>query len=299
MSTKKNEAAPFRVEASRADLLRAVSRAGTAVERRNTIPILSFVELAMGFGTLAVTGTNLDAEMRVEIEATGEGAACLPAHRFRDLLRALPSDRVVLTGDADGVVTLAADATEATYGSLPSADFPRLAADNKLWSITFPDGVFAYLIGGASDAMSTEETRYYLNGVCLEVKDGVAIATATDGHRLVSRTSNLAGAIADIAPVIIPRDSVRLAMAQIGRGESVLTGYGLTVGPLNMALIAAVPASSDALRHAAALCAGNRHRARGRPGPATAHVDSDLDAARLSAAALVRGMRHRRRLRRE
>lgn len=225
MSTKKNEAAPFRVEAQRSDLLRAVARAEMCVERRNTTPILGFVQLAMGFGTLAVSGTNLDVETRVEIEAQGEGAACLPARRLRDLLKALPDASVALVGNSDGVVTLTAGQTEATYGSLPAVDFPDFSVDHKAWSVTLPDGVFAYLVGGAADAMSTEETRYYLNGVCFEVKDGVAVATATDGHRLVSRTANLAGSIKDIAPVIIHRDAVRLGVSQIGAGEAVLTGY--------------------------------------------------------------------------
>ncbi|KQP61078.1 hypothetical protein ASF39_15515 [Methylobacterium sp. Leaf108] len=180
----------------------------------------------MGFGTLAVTGTNLDAEMRVEIEARGEGAACLPGHRLRDMLRAMPEGGVVLTGDADGVVTLRSGDTEITYGSLPANDHPVLSIDNAIWSVTLPDGVFSYLVGGAAGAMSTEETRYYLNGVCLEIKDGTAIATATDGHRLVSMSSNLAGKVADQPPIIIPRDTVGIALAQIGAGEARVIGYG-------------------------------------------------------------------------
>lgn len=225
MSKRTNEAAPFRVEAPRVELLRAVTRAATAVERRNTIPILSFVNLAMGFGTLAVTGTNLDCEMRVEIEARGEGAACLPAYRLRDMLKALDVETITLAGDADGIVTLRAGDTEATFGSLPSVDQPVLGVDSLAWALTLPEGVFAYLIGGAADAMSTEETRYYLNGVCFEVKDGQAIAVATDGHRLVSRTHNLAGQNADRAPIIVPREAVRLALLLIGTGEAKIAAY--------------------------------------------------------------------------
>ncbi|MCJ2009783.1 DNA polymerase III subunit beta [Methylobacterium sp. J-092] len=230
MSRKKNEAPAFHVEVDRADLLKAVTRAAAVVESRNTVPILSFVQLAMGFGTLAVTGTNLDSEMRVEIEAHGEGATCLPAYRLRDMLRALPDAQIVMTGDESGIVTLRSGETEITYGSLPANDHPVLAVDNVAWSLTLPDGVFAYLIGGASGAMSTEETRYYLNGVCLEVKDGQAIAVATDGHRLVSRTSNLSGNLADQPSIIIPRDAVRVALAQVGGGEVKLIAYGPVAG---------------------------------------------------------------------
>lgn len=225
MSTRKNEAPRFHVEAARAELLRAVSAASKAVERRNSMPILAFVQLAMGFGTLAVTGTNLDAEVRVEIEARGEGATCLPAHRLRDMLKALPSEVVSLTSDADGVVTLKAGETEVTYGSLPSVDHPEIGVDAIAWSVTLADGVFAYLLGGAATAMSSEETRYYLNGVCLEFKDGYVIATGTDGHRLVSRSSRMPADIGDRTGIIVPRDAVRLALAQIGGGEAKITAY--------------------------------------------------------------------------
>lgn len=224
--SRKKEAAPFAVEVKRADLLQALSRAGAAIERRNMAPILSYASLAMGFGTLAVTGTNLDHEVRVEIEARGEGAVCLPAHRLRDMLRALDTETLSIKGGADGMVTLRAGDTEATFGVLPSTDHPPLTVQNLVWSLVLPDGVFAYLIGGAADVMSTEETRYYLNGVCLEVREGQAIAVATDGHRLVSRTTNLAGQNSDRAPIILPRDSVRLALSLVGGSEAHITAYG-------------------------------------------------------------------------
>ena len=77
--SKKKEPAAFAVEAKRTDLLLALTRAAAAIERRTMLPILSYASLAMGFGTLAVTGTNLDHEVRVEIEAKGKGAGTVVA----------------------------------------------------------------------------------------------------------------------------------------------------------------------------------------------------------------------------
>ncbi|CAO4173265.1 DNA polymerase III subunit beta [Methylorubrum extorquens] len=236
--SRKKEAAAFAVEVKRADLLQALSRAAAAIERRMMLPVLSYASLAMGFGTLAVTGTNLDHEVRVEIEAKGEGAVCVPAHRLRDMLRALVAETVELKGDDEGIVSLRAGDTEATFGVLPAVDLPPLAIDNLVWSLVLPDGVFAYLIGGAADVMSTEETRYYLNGVCLEVREGQVIAVATDGHRLVSRTTNLAGQNSDRAPIIIPRDTVRLALPLVGTAEAQITAYGAKDAPNKLEIVA-------------------------------------------------------------
>lgn len=236
--SRKKEAASFAVEVIRADLLQALARAGAAIERRNAVPILSYASLAMGFGTLAVTGTNLDHEVRVEIEAKGEGAICVPAHRLRDMLRAIAAETIALKSDGEGKLTLRAGDTEATFGVLPAVDLPPLAVDNLVWSLVLPDGVFSYLIGGAADVMPTEETRYYLNGVCLEVRDGQAIAVATDGRRLVSRTTNLAGQNSDRAPIIIPRDAVRLALPLVGAGEAQITAYGAKDAPNKLEIVA-------------------------------------------------------------
>jgi len=235
--SRKKEAAPFAVEVKRADLLQALSWVGSAIDQRSGVPILSYASLAMGFGTLAVTGTNLDHEVRVEVEARGEGAICVPAHRLRDMLRAIASETVAFKGGDDGRLTLRAGDTEATFGVLPAADLPPLAIDSLVWSLVLPDGVFAYLIGGAADVMSTEETRYYLNGVCLEVREGQAIAVATDGHRLVSRTTNLAGQNSDRAPIIIPRHAVRMALPLVGTGEAQITAYGASDGPNKLEIV--------------------------------------------------------------
>ncbi|GJE43492.1 DNA polymerase III subunit beta [Methylobacterium soli] len=226
MTAKKTDSVLFRAEATTADLLRAVTRVAAVTERRNTIPILGCVELAMGFGTIAVRGTDLDIEVRTEIEGTGESAVCLPACRLRDLLRAVSHvERVSFEADENGAVTMTAGEVTATMNSLPAIDFPNMTMGNKAWGASLAEGVLQFLIGGVSHAISREETRYYLNGICLEVKDGILIAVATDGHRLAKRETGLPAKTADQGNVIFPRKAAALAVQYAGKGEATITAH--------------------------------------------------------------------------
>ncbi|NNM75030.1 DNA polymerase III subunit beta [Enterovirga aerilata] len=225
MSAKRKEKATppavFTAEAATADLLRAVSKVAAVVEPRNTIPILNFVEIAVDFSTIAVSGTDLDMEVRVEIEGSGEGALCLPAFRLRDFLQAASHvERVSLTINETGVVEVTAGDFSATMFPLPAADFPRLQIGSKAWDANLAEGVVQFLFGGVTHAISREETRYYLNGVCLEVKDGTLIAVATDGHRLAKRETNLGSGATDQPSVIVPRKAVALSLGYAGKGEA-------------------------------------------------------------------------------
>ena len=216
----------FELRVDRAALLKAVTIASSVVSRRSTIPILSYVRIEASGPNAVVTGTDLDNEMRVEIEAQGKGSTCLPAARLRDTLRAMSNaETVSLIGDKNGIVKLSADGVEASFHSLPADDHPSIKVGSEAWRLALPDGVTAFLIGGAAAAMSTEETRYCLNGVCFEVQDGFARATATDCHRLVSRSTKLDADASDIAQVIIHRDTVKAQLSLIGRGDATLVGH--------------------------------------------------------------------------
>lgn len=215
----------FSLSVNRAEFCRAMNRVSRCVGRRTTVPILSNVELVVANGKLVLTCTDLDNEIRIELDAAGEGAICVPAYRLRDMLKAMPVvEMISMSGDGVRSVTLSIPGIEATFYTLPAEDFPVMPVDKPLWTVTLPDAVPAWLIGGPAEVMCTEETHYYLNGVCFEIKDGTAIATATDGHRLISRSTKLDGRVPDVAPIIIPTAAVKHVLALIGRGNAVLSG---------------------------------------------------------------------------
>lgn len=219
-----SKSAPFRLEAATADLLQAVSRATAVVERRNTIPILGCLKFVGADGRARIFGTDLDTEVTSECEAAGEGETCLPAHRLLSVLRAVAHvERLEMTTGDKGTVTLTAGEFSATMNTLPAADFPHLKQGDKIWSAELAEGVLKFLFGGVMHAISHEETRYYLNGVCLEIKDGKLLAVATDGHQLAQRESGLPVEITDQPSIIVPRKAATLAVSHAGSGEATFT----------------------------------------------------------------------------
>ncbi|HEX4890228.1 MAG TPA: DNA polymerase III subunit beta [Alphaproteobacteria bacterium] len=203
-------------------LLRSLGHVQSIVERRTTIPILSNVLLQARDGKLDLTATDLDIAVRESAEAnvTQAGATTAPAHTLHDIVRKLPEGaQVEISLDADnGRLLLKAGRSEFHLSCLPAADFPAMDAESAGKTA---DAASQFVIAAADlkrlidktrFAISTEETRYYLNGIYLHVvkTDGVAMlrAVATDGHRL-ARVELPAPSGADAMPgIILPRKAV-------------------------------------------------------------------------------------------
>ncbi|MCB1482853.1 MAG: DNA polymerase III subunit beta [Rhodobiaceae bacterium] len=207
----------MRVTLERSALVKGLTHVHRVVERRNTIPILSNVLLRAADGTLGLRATDLDLEVTetVPAEVAQPGATTVPAHTLYDIVRKLPEGaQVSLSSSDDGTsVQLEAGRAKFTLQALPEADFPDLTAGDMDNSFTIEAGAFKRLIAKTQFAISTEETRYYLNGIFLHCTDGddgdkVLRAVATDGHRL-ARVDITAPDGADGMPgIIVPRKAV-------------------------------------------------------------------------------------------
>lgn len=174
-----------------ADLLKAVRFAGQCVPRRNMIPILSSVLLRFGHGRLTVIGTDLDVEGEMSVDAECQVPFSFCANPVT--LHAVAStghDVSIAMGETQQgrVLTINAGDISARLNALfPAEDFPLMSI--KPEEITnaadIPEGVLAKALMDSRFCISTEETRYYLNGVYLHAKEaGTMIAVATDGHKL-------------------------------------------------------------------------------------------------------------------
>ncbi|MCD8491931.1 MAG: DNA polymerase III subunit beta [Geovibrio sp.] len=178
----------------RAALLRALNHVQSVVERRNTIPILSNVLLKVEDGTLTLTATDMDLEINESVAAQIDkpGATTAPAHTLHDIVRKLPDDGMVdIELNAEGTqMTVQAGRSRFKLSCLPVADFPAISAGELPGTFGIPAADLRALIDRTKFAMSTEETRYYLNGIYLHAADngGVPVlrAVATDGHRLAA-----------------------------------------------------------------------------------------------------------------
>ncbi len=195
----------------RAALLGALGHVQNVVERRNTIPILSNVLMSADDGVVNFTATDLDIEIA---EGTGanvsvSGDVTAPAHTLYDIARKLPDGaEVSLAIGADGRLEVDAGRSHFTLPLLPPGDFPKMTADGFTHEFSLSAPELARLIDKTKFAISTEETRYYLNGIYFHAADGKLRTVATDGHRLALAEMPLPAGAEGLPGIIIPRKTV-------------------------------------------------------------------------------------------
>jgi len=200
----------------RAALLKAVSQAQSVVERRNTIPILANVLIEAEGSDVSFRATDLDIEVVDKVAAQVEraGATTVSATLLHEIVRKLPDGALIsLTADtAAGRLTVEAGRSNFSLATLPREDFPVMASSEYASNFAAPAPVLRRLFDKSKFAISTEETRYYLNGVYLHIADaegGKALrCVATDGHRLARIDAEMPEGAAEMPGVIVPRKTV-------------------------------------------------------------------------------------------
>ncbi|MBA4052264.1 MAG: DNA polymerase III subunit beta [Erythrobacter sp.] len=199
----------------RATLLRCLSHVQSVVERRNTIPILSNVLIdADAGGSVRVMATDLDLQVVETMSASSvdqPGAITVSAHLLFDIARKLPEGSQVSLTTNDNRLEVKAGRSNFKLPTLPRDDFPVIVEGDLPTSFELPARLLAELIDRTRFAISTEETRYYLNGIFLHVTDEdepLLKAAATDGHRLARFTLPRPEGAAGMPDVIVPRKAV-------------------------------------------------------------------------------------------
>ena len=217
----------MKVTVERAELLKSLGHVHRVVERRNTIPILANVLIKAERGKLSMKATDLDLEVidSVAAEVSPGGATTVPAHMFYEIVRKLPEgSQIVIEGSGDrAVLSLRAGRSRFTLQTLPESDFPDLAAGEMTHSFKLAASDLKRLIDKTQFAISTEETRYYLNGIYLHTAGTAKAATlravATDGHRLAQVELPLPEGAAGMPGIIVPRKTVGEVQRLIETGE--------------------------------------------------------------------------------
>ena len=200
----------------RAALLKAVSQAQSVVERRNTIPILANVLIEAEGSDVSFRATDLDIEVVDKVAAQVEraGATTVSATMLHEIVRKLPDGALInLTADtAAGRLTVEAGRSNFSLATLPREDFPVMASSEYASNFSAPAPVLRRLFDKSKFAISTEETRYYLNGVYLHISDSetgkVLRCVATDGHRLARIDAPMPEGAGEMPGVIVPRKTV-------------------------------------------------------------------------------------------
>ena len=197
----------------RATLLKCLAHVQSVVERRNTIPILSNVLIEARDDGLRLMATDLDLQVVETITAhvTMPGATTVSAHTLFDIARKLPEGAQVELTVAGDKMTVTADRYRSNLATLPRDDFPVIAETDLPTMFTLPAATLRQIIDSTRFAISTEETRYYLNGIFFHVIDGpepVLRAVATDGHRLARIELPMPEGAKGMPDVIVPRKCV-------------------------------------------------------------------------------------------
>ncbi len=200
----------------RAALLKSLSHVQSVVERRNTIPILANVLIRAEPSTLSLSATDMDLEIVESVAANVQapGATTAPAITLYEIVRKLPDGSQVeldCTGD-NGTLVLRSGRSKFQLGCLPVEDFPAMSGGDMPSRFLLSAKELRGLIDRTRFAISTEETRYYLNGIFLHAtrtgNTPVLRAVATDGHRLARVEMALPEGASGMPDIILPRKTV-------------------------------------------------------------------------------------------
>ena len=206
----------MKLSIERGTLLKALAQAQSVVERRNTIPILANVLIEAEGNQASLRATDLDIEVVDRVSAVVEraGATTVSAVMLHEIVRKLPDGALVhLVADASaGRLTVTAGRSTFNLATLPKEDFPVMATSEYSSNFSAKAPVLRRLFDKAKFAISTEETRYYLNGVYMHTAKGedgpVLRCVATDGHRLARIDAPLPNGADAMPGVIVPRKTV-------------------------------------------------------------------------------------------
>ena len=195
-------------------LSRALTLSTNVSERRGYIPILQNVALHRR----AVLATDLDMSLAMPLQDGPRHPCTVDARAMLATVKALPKGAAleIAAGDA-GAIVGTSDGPVAVLETLPLADWPSMAAAPAVpYLVDASD--FATALARVAMAQSSEETRYYLNGVFLEPRGDMLAMTATDGHRLVHLTVPMRQTAETLPPaVILPRKAVAVALAMLAK----------------------------------------------------------------------------------
>jgi DNA polymerase III subunit beta len=205
------------------DLLRELQLFQGIVERKNTIPILANVLMEAAGREVRMLATDLEVGLRTRCEASVSrpGSLTLPAKKFFEIVRALP-DTDVRIEQQNSTVTVAADRFDSKMQTLPREDFPTVPEAGGTDTATLPGKVFREMVARTQFAITSEDTRYFLNGAQLVLNPASMTLVATDGHRLALVTVPREAEGAEELKVILPKKTLMELSRLLGDADEAI-----------------------------------------------------------------------------
>ena len=205
----------MKLEFKRDQLLEPLLKVTSVVERRQTLPILSNVLIALADGTVTFTATDLEVEVStsVEFKSSAKGTITLPARKLLEICRALPPEAGIKIDVGEKQTTVRSGRSRFSLTSMDSVDFPSIGVFDAGLEHNTIAGTLKHLISKTQFAMAHQDVRYYLNGLLLEFTPNCIRTVATDGHRLAMSEMMQVTEAAEPLSVIVPRKGI----AELGR----------------------------------------------------------------------------------
>jgi len=204
--------------------IEALQLVAGAVEKRQTLPVLSNVLLEAREGVVRLTGTDLEVELSTTIpldNMDASGDITLPAKKLLDIVKSLSAEKTIELFLQEGRMILKSGRSRFTLSTLPAADFPHVEEGVGTLNLSIPCPVLSDMIDRTHFAMAQQDVRYYLNGMFFQLEDKSLQMVATDGHRLAM--AEYKGVDEEITQgIIVPRKGMlELGRLVSGRSDNV------------------------------------------------------------------------------
>ncbi|MBI3778574.1 MAG: DNA polymerase III subunit beta [Gammaproteobacteria bacterium] len=206
----------MQINLTRGDLFKPLSYVAGVVERRQTLPVLSFVLLRQQDGNMTLTGTDLEIEV---IAAVGgvkgkdvNAEVALPARKLFDICRALPEDAEISIKKDGEKAVIKSGKSRFALTTVPVSDFPYIQAQQWEQALSVTQKNLKGLFEQTHFCVAQQDVRYYLNGLLLEFSDKRLRAVATDGHRMAISEITLDKPIKSEKQIIVPRKGIQEMM---------------------------------------------------------------------------------------
>jgi len=198
------------IRLNRAAFLAEVALMQGIVERKSTIPVLSHILLRCAGDELQIAATDLDVSLTSSCpgDVRQEGGIAVQARKFMEIVRSVAGEEILLSQEDEKRLTITAGKSRFKINGLQPEDFPSLPNVPEDGQLEIPLARLRGMIAKILFAVSTEESRFQLNGALLRMKDGSVEMVATDGHRLALVENTIAGVVNEDAGVLVPRKAL-------------------------------------------------------------------------------------------
>ncbi len=201
----------MKIKISKEDLFTNIQTVQNIVSPKATLPILSNILVEAKNDKIKLNATDLDIGISCElpVKTVEEGAITIPAKRFSDIVKELPSGDITIHAKKNNQIDIEGTQCRFKLIGLPKDEFPKFPEFNQKDIVKIDQKTFKNMLKLTAFAVSHEESRYVLNGVLMEVEEGIIRLVATDGRRLAKTENSINSSVKKDFSVILPTKAIQ------------------------------------------------------------------------------------------